>query len=183
MRGRRFHLYLPVMNEIPPGERDSFSRTSGREMAETLRSVLEDQEERKRIRGHTPGPPSSRSALREWAILAVLAGVSAYLWLASPCWLRPAGPEPPDPARIEAGMRIEMSLLAHRVQTFQEREARLPNSLLELGEPLAEIRYERLSASEFALRMEGRGIEVEYSSRQTLQAFLDGARTTVLGGR
>lgn len=117
-----------------------------------------------------------------WLVFVLLCIVSGYLWLGSPAFLRPA-PPPPLPARlVEAGLRVEVTLQAMRVNAYRDREGSLPVSLAEAGNPSTTVRYVRDDDQGYQLSADQGEVHVAYSSGESLEAFLGNAREVILGG-
>jgi hypothetical protein len=177
---------FPVMASLDSTPKESLSRATGRDFAEALDEVIRDQEEKSRARrgpGGSSGGRRERSALKAWLTLLAAAAVSLTFWLGSPTWLQPTPLSRATPQAAEAGLRVEVYHQAMRIQAFAQREGRLPGVLTELGPPPPGMGYERLSPREFLLWMEARGIRVDYSSSESLEAFLGDARQTIMGER
>jgi hypothetical protein len=177
---------FPVMTTPDPNRRESPPRATGREFAEALDEVIRDQDKKAQARGRREGDSGGRkkpSPPRAWLTLLGASVLSLFLWLGSPAWLGP-GPLPQAPPRVvEAGLRVEVHSQAMRLQGFLQREGRLPGALTELGPPPPGMGYERLSPREFRLWMESGEIRVDYSSSESLEAFLGDARRTIVGVR
>jgi hypothetical protein len=111
--------------------------------------------------------------------IAVLTGVSTAL-LAGSAWLlvtRPAwflDPPPPTPSEEvrEASLRLTMVREANRLAQFRIEKNRLPESLVELGSPVAGIEYERRGDSVFVLRAQLGSREITMASTDSVAGFL-----------
>lgn len=168
------------MKESPGPSRPG--RVSGKDMADALADVLQEQSEKARRR-EEQGPRRKRSASSgKWVALVSLSIFSGYLWIGSPSWLQPAPPEPISPALVDAGIRMEIFDQALLVEDFRDREGRLPNSLSEAGDPFSEVDYVRGDGQTYRFTAAGTSGTVEYSSTDSLELFLGDAPRVIRGG-
>lgn len=156
--------------------------SSGSEIADALADVLQDQARHAEARERAE-VPRDRSSPLHWVVLAVLFAFNAYLWLASPEWLQPEPPPEPSLELEEAGLRIEMYMQAARIEAFREAEGRLPATLLEAGEPIEDIEYERIDARTYQLRAASERMSLEYVSTDRLETLLANAREVIRRAR
>lgn len=149
---------------------------SGRDTRDTLEQVLREIEDREKRR--TERQERSSQASLPILVLA-LSAVSLYLWVAEPAWLQAAPFPEPDPAHMEAGLRMDIFTVALRVEDFRTERGRLPTDLSEALESPGEvggIQYRRLSPSLFQLEGEREGIRIFYQSDSSLRELVGDAR-------
>lgn len=157
-------------------------RVSGKEMADALADVLQEQTKKADV-WRSPGRHGGerKSSLITWVVLLLLLGGSGYVWFGSPAWLA-AGPPPIPPTLVEAGLRIEIFQEALRVEDFLQAEGRLPKDLTEAGDPYAGVEYQQVDPATYRLALAGpRGV-VEYVSTDSLELFLGDAEQVIRTG-
>jgi hypothetical protein len=107
-------------------------------------------------------------------LLILLLGVSGYLWLSPPAWIRPQPIPVPPPAVREAGKRFSMILQAQRIEHFRLLKGRLPTTLAEAGEPIEGIDYAVLTGATYSLQS-ARDPALRYVSTDSLNKFVGGS--------
>lgn len=164
----------------PGSRRRPHAVNGGVDRYEALLEVLEQQAERA---SHEPGAPV-RSHGGRWRgiVLAVLVGVTAWVWIAPPAWLVPPGPGPAPIEEEEAALRFRMYLQAQRIRSFELSRGRLPATLEEAGEAAEGLEYELVAPGIYALTGETERLRITYRSDAPLKewvgsggAILDGA--------
>ncbi|MEP7325834.1 MAG: hypothetical protein ABI836_07800 [Gemmatimonadota bacterium] len=157
----------------PPPDPRSESRKLVAEYEQTLKSVKEQHQ----VAHDTLG---RRRRFRRAAFLGLALGITAYLSLMPPAWLKPTPVPPPTPAVRSASDHFAIYLQAQRIETFRNSRGRLPSTIEEAGEPIPGIRYQPYSDGSYALAS-NRDSTIRYSSHDSLGTFL-GESLTLLGG-
>ncbi|MDX1674329.1 MAG: hypothetical protein R3314_05935 [Longimicrobiales bacterium] len=106
-----------------------------------------------------------------WPV-AVLAVITAWLWLFPPGFLRLEPPPPQPIEQEEAALRFTMYVQAQRIKTFREETGRLPETLDEAGEPLPGMQYTRLHQELYQLTGATDRITLTYRSDLPLDEFV-----------
>ncbi len=186
MRSTGVPHYIPAMNAKNTPKRSGADPVSGREMADALADVLQEQKEKVAKRKEAPTRPENKTSPAVWVAFALFTAISAYVWFGSPAWLS-ADPDPVPPSLAEAGLKMEVFYQAVLVEDFLEAEGRLPNDLAEAGDPFSEVEYVKIDARTYRLALAGlgeaSGVEVEYLSTDPLDSFLgDAPRRIRMGG-
>jgi len=153
-------------------------------MADALAEVLKDQTakaETRKVAEAKKKTKRKKTSPLAWVALIVFAGLSGYVWFGSPTWLE-SDPPPISPALSDAGLRLEVFQQALRIEEFREVEGRLPEDLAEAGDPFTEVEYERLGDDRYRLAYSGPLGAVEYSSTDSLDAFLGNALQVIRQG-
>lgn len=157
--------------------------SSDRERERAVLEVLRLQREREaaqafqRLRWERERRRKRGLGLRHAVFLLALVG-TVYVFSGSPLWLQ-APPPGPSVEHLDASLRLSLYLQGQRVETFRQREGRLPESLAEVGGGFPEIRYSRTDRGTYHLAgvTETHTVFYSSSSRQTAAEFLDGYET------
>ncbi len=155
---------LPSMGENQIDESGATSPPPSSEYGDVLSDVLKDQARRTQRRRATDLSPG-RSRLHG-AVPPVLAFVSIWLWAFPPAGILPDVPSIP-PADQEAGLRMEMFILAGDIEQYQAENGHLPKDLQEVGDSPDGVGYAALTGSVFRLRGQTADITVEFTSTQS----------------
>ena len=158
-----------------PPDGPAASSTDRREAM--LAEVLRDTALRDTTRHSGRAPPTTTPG--RLAVAAVLVIVAAWVWLAPPAFLRAAPGPAPDPARVEAGLRLAVALQAERLLAHRVEARRLPDYLREVGATLPGLDYRRIDGGTFLLRARSGPVVVEYRSDESLPDFLAPALRTL----
>lgn len=151
-------------------------------MADALAEVLKDETAKAETRqAAAKKKKKKKTAPVTWLALLVFTVLSGYVWLGSPSWLE-SGPPPVPPTLSDAGLRLEVFRQALLVEEFKEAQGRLPQDLAEAGDPFSEVDYERLDDGTYRLAFSGPFGSVEYSSGDSLDAFLGNALQVIRQG-
>lgn len=127
--------------------------------------ALEEAEREKRKQGRQ----------RYWPV-AVLAVITAWLWLFPPAFLRLEPPPPQPVEQEEAALRFTVYVQAQRIRAFHQETGRLPETLDEAGEPLPGMQYTRLHEDLYQLTGATDRVTLTYRSDLPLDEFIgDGA--------
>lgn len=175
------HYFFSMSKQQNPKGSGS-DRVSGKEMADALADVLQEQSKKSDGRQSSGGSGGKKkTSPAAWILLVLFSVFSGYIWLGSPSWLA-SGPPPPPPALVEAGIRLEIFQEALLVEDFLNAEGRLPEDLNEAGDPYAEVEYQQVDPTTYRLALAGPEGIVEYVSRDSLELFLGDAEMVIRTG-
>lgn len=120
--------------------------------------------------------PGMRHAVFLVALLA-----SIWIFAGGPFWLQPPPAPPPSAAHLDASLRLALYLQGQQIESFRQREGRLPDDLDEVGSAFPHIRYFRTERGTFHLTgvTDDRTLFYSSSLSQTAKEFLDGAETRI----
>lgn len=163
-----------------PSERPTVS--SGDEAAQVVREVLEDQAERK-ARQREAGKRKPKKRLLPLPLVALFWGAACLVvWVGTPEFLLPEPLPEPSPARIEAGLRMEMLTLVSEINQFRTETGRVPESLDRVTEePPPYLRYAPLPPDSYRLTGSRGGAEIVYQSGTPIEEFRGNAREIIQG--
>jgi hypothetical protein len=161
----------------PPGSPAS----SGSEIADALADVLEHTAKRAEAEASAE-KPRDRSSAFHWFGLGILTAISAYLWFGAPDWIQPEPPPPPTVQLEEAGLRLNLYLQAMRIERFRTAEGRLPASLVEAGDPISNIEYQRMDEGTYHLSGTSDNMVLGFTSTEPLETLLTDAMAVIRGG-
>lgn len=156
-----------------PGKRRAASVPGGSDRYEALLEVLEHQAgQAEESRTAPPGYREADGARTKYVVLAGLALVSAWLWLAPPSWIGVAQPEPRPIVEEEAALRFAMYVQAQRIKAFRLGTGRLPREIEEAGPPLPGMSYRLIDAETYELHGATDRFALTYRSDHSLQEFV-----------
>ncbi len=112
------------------------------ERARVLAAFIRDQEERAEAAREAEARRHRRDRVRRGVLLATWAAV-AYVWVASPSWLRVPPPAQPTTMEETRSLRLNLFLQAQKIEAYREKRGRLPWVLSEAGPPFPGIEYHR----------------------------------------
>lgn len=160
-----------------PGKKRSVS--SGDEAARAVREVLEDQAERKARQKQASRLKKKR--LLPLPLVATLWGVACLVvWVATPEFLLPESLPEPSPARIEAGLRMEMLSLVEEINEFRDETGTVPENLELVSEdPSPFLRYTPLPPESYRLTGTRGETEIVYQSGTPVEEFRGDARDII----
>lgn len=166
------------MSEDPsPPRRPPSAADRAKEVAELLRTIQQDAEEREFVR-LDPGPPP-RSPI--WYLALALAVVlNLWIWIDRPAWLVGATPTQVAELQREQALRFQMYLQGQRIEAFRVDNGDLPGSLEEAGPPVPGIRYQRSGLRSWEILGESEGLRLILRGSQEMDEFL-GPYETLLG--
>lgn len=120
--------------------------------------------------------PGVRHALFVLALIG-----TALVFSGGPLWLQ--GPPPPAPSaeHLDASLRLALYLQGQQIESFREREGRLPEGLHEVGGTFPQMRYSRTERGTYHLAAvtESRTLFYSSSLKQTAHEFLGGAEVRI----
>lgn len=134
-------------NKDLPVTRKDLSNDKERNRA--IEEVLRDQARREVLRDVAYRQPGSSFRTRIAAALLATAALAA--WVFPVPRLKPDIPFPIQPADELTGLRIATYIEAQQVEAFRQKSGRLPDVLIETGEPMPGMTYERLDARTYRL--------------------------------
>lgn len=88
--------------------------------------------------------------IRHAVFLLALIG-TIWVFAGGPLWLQPPPPPPPSAQHLDASLRLALYLQGQQIESFREREGRLPEGLNEIGSPFPQIRYSRTDRGTYHL--------------------------------
>ena len=153
-----------------PLDRDRDNLSDDKERNRILEDVLRDQARREVLRDVAYRRPSA--SLRTRIAAAVLSVVALTLWFFRIPGLSPEIAFPLPPAEEEVGLRLAAYVQAQQVETFRQTNGRLPDLLLETGEPMPGMSYERVNSYTYRLTGMTERDTVEWMSSDSLPALL-----------
>lgn len=166
------------MSRTNPADRGSSRRAGpvqgGADRYEALLEVLEQQAARV---PDEDGPPPGRRG-RSVAV-AVLAVITAWLWLMPPTWLVPPAPPPRPLAEEEAALRFTMYLQAQRIRVYELEHGELPATLTDAGEPAEGLSYDVLAPGLYELVGTTDRLRLTYRSDEPLRDWATGGAPLV----
>ncbi len=139
-----------------------------RALAEAYRDLIKEEAERQAT--EAAPPPRPRPSVKPF-LAVLLVGAAAYLWLASPVWLKSETPSEPRVVR-EASLRLAMYVLAQRIEQFRLTNQRLPTALAELGHNGEGIAYQPFDSTSYELRGRQGEINLTWNSTEPLATFV-----------
>lgn len=169
------------MNDEP----SPIQSSSGQEATDALRAVLVQEAEQRQRQDEVPLQPKRRSRAPEVAAV-VLTLVLASVWVAPPDSLQPRPIPPLPPIVQEAGLRMDVYMVAVQILQFQSRTGRLPAMMEEaLSDPWQADRFEYAVMGEgiFKLTAARGNHVVVYSSDQSLAEFVNDAQIVLEGAK
>ena len=134
-------------NENLPISRKDLS--NDKERSKVIEDVLRDQARREVLRDVAYRRPTA--SFRARIAAAVLAIVALAAWVFPVPGLKPDIAFPIQPADELTGLRVATYIQAQQVEAFRQRSGRLPDVLLETGEPIPGMTYQRLDARTYRL--------------------------------
>ncbi len=98
-------------------------------------------------------------------------------------WIQPEPPPPPTVQLEEAGLRLNLYLQAMRIEGFRVDEGRLPESLVEVGDPIDNIDYQRIDEQTYHLSGTSDNMVLGFTSTEPLETLLSDAMVVIRRGR
>lgn len=153
--------------------------SSGDETARAVRDVLEDQADRKARQKDASRRKKKR--LLPLPLVATFWGVACLVvWVATPEFLLPEPLPEPSPARIEAGLRMEMLGLVQEINEFRDETGTVPESLELISEDRSPyLRYTPLPPTSYRLTGARAETEIVYQSGTPVEEFRGNAREVI----
>ncbi|MDX1566576.1 MAG: hypothetical protein R3223_02175 [Longimicrobiales bacterium] len=118
--------------------------------------------------------------IRHVVFLLALVG-TVWVFTGGGLWLQPPPPPPPSAQHLDASLRLALYLQGQQIESFREREGRLPEDLDEIGASFPEIRYSPTNRGTYHLTAVTESRTVFYSSTLagTVDQFLGSAEERI----
>ncbi len=149
--------------------------------ARALAEVLRDQAERAEAALEAEERRDQRARVRR----GVLTGtwlVVAWVWLATPSWLR-VDPPPPPPVAAEAqSLRLNVFLQSQAIEAYRLERGRLPFVLQEAGPPFRGMEYRRFDSRSYEVEGRSDRVILRYHSDQPSMEFVGAAAALLATG-
>lgn len=152
------------------------------ERARALAEVLRDQTERAEALRLSEERKSRRHRVRRGALIATWAAV-AYVWLATPSWLRVEQPPVPTVAEEARSLRLNVFLQSQAIEAYRLERGRLPFVLQEAGPPFRGMDYLRRDSRSYELHGRSERVLLRYNSEQPALDFVGGSADLVTSPR
>jgi hypothetical protein len=160
------------MVDQPPEPVDAPRRLSDEaERARAVAEVLRDQEERAEVARAAEARREVRTRSRRGALVVAWVAI-AYVWLASPSWLRVEPPRPQSVTDEARSLRLNIFFQSQKIEAYREARGRLPYVLEEAGPPFGGIEYRRKDGRYYELRGESERVHQRYESERPAIDFL-----------
>ena len=167
-----------------PGSRPGESKGTKEALLDALQESVQDARAREEVVAeHRRRGLRKRSSpvIVASAVIAVL--VAAWLLLARPDWVFPAGTPVQSVQQLEAGLRIGLFLEARQVHDFTSRTGRPPRTLEEAGVPSSGSAYTLQPDGRWSLEASQHGVRMRVNRDDDLSTFLRPSFTAIRGGR
>lgn len=166
-----------MSDATPPPSRRQSRADRAKEVAQLVRSIQEQAEEKEFIR-LAPGPPP-RSPVW-YAVLVLLVVLNGWVWIERPAWLVGERPSVQSPEERERALRFHMYVQGQKIEAFRRAEGRLPASIEEAGTPVPGTRYQPSGLRSWEILGEEGTLRLLLRSSQPADDFL-GAYEPLLG--
>lgn len=171
------------MSQPPPDPAQPARYVSEEQVrARALAEVLREQEAREQAALHAEERRARRVRVRRHALVATW-GVVAWIWLASPSWLRVSPPPRPSVAEEAESLRLHVFLQSQAIEAYRERAGRLPYVLQEAGPPFRGLEYRRHDSRTYELQARSERVLLRYRSEQPPLDFLGQAGDALIPPR
>ncbi|MDP2955259.1 MAG: hypothetical protein Q8N53_02460 [Longimicrobiales bacterium] len=170
------------MTDQPPKPVDPVRYVSEEQVrARALADVLRDQAERVETARLAVERLQERARKRRGVLIAAWVGI-AYVWLATPSWLRVEPPPEPTVAQEARSLRLHVFLQSQAIEAYRLQRGRLPYVLQEAGPPFRGLEYRRFDSRSYELQGRGRRVILRYHSEQPALDFVGEAADVLSGG-
>jgi len=172
------------MTDQPPPEPVEPVRYVSEEQvrARALAEVLRDQAERAEAALAAEEGRERRARIRRGALVGTWA-VIAWVWVATPSWLRVEPPPKPAVATEAQSLRLNVFLQSQAIEAYRLQRGRLPFVLQEAGPPFRGMEYRRFDSRSYELQGRSERVILRYHSDQPVQEFVGGAAALLAPGR
>lgn len=150
------------------------------ERARALAEVLRDQAERETTALRNEERRRKRARVRRAALVGTWMAV-AYVWLATPSWLRIEPPPVPTVAEEAQSLRLNVFLQSQAIEAYRQQRGRLPYVLQEAGPPFRGMEYRRHDSRTYELQGRTDRVILRYHSDQPSLDFV-GTSADLLSG-
>ena len=138
-------------------------------MAQLLRTIQEQAEEREFVRLQ-PGPPP-RSPVW-YVVLVVLLLLNGWIWVDRPARLVGEAPPTWSEAERERALRFHLYVQGQKLEAYRAEHGRLPEVLDDAGTPLPGIRYQAAGSRSWELLGESGQVRILLRASQPMGEFL-----------
>jgi len=164
------------MTDQPPPEPVDPVRyvSEEQERARALAEVLRDQAARAEAALETEDRRDRRDRLRRGVLMGTWLGV-AWVWLATPSWLRVEPPPKPSVATEAQSLRLNVFLQSQAIEAYRLQRGRLPFVLQEAGPPFRGMEYRRFDSRSYEVQGRSDRVILRFHSDQPPMEFVGGA--------
>lgn len=150
------------------------------ERARALAEVLRDQAERADVARDSEERRERRRRIRRGALITTWVAV-AYVWIATPSWLRVEAPPEPTVAEEAQALRVNVFLQTQAIEAYVLERGRLPYVLQEAGPPFRGMEYRRRDSRTYDLQGRTDRVILRYSSQESPFSFVGTAADFLSG--
>jgi hypothetical protein len=150
-----------------------------KERLRALADVLREQAARVEAARLAEARRYRRARIRRRTLVATWVGV-AYVWLATPSWLRIQPPPTPTVGEEAQSLRVSVFLQSQAIEAYRLERGRLPYVLQEAGPPFRGMEYRRRDSRTYELHGRSDRVILRYSSEQPPLDFVGGASDRLL---
>lgn len=163
------------MTDQPPKPVDPARYVSDEHVrARALAEVLRDQVERAEAARDAEERRGKHTRIRRGVLVGAWV-LAAYVWLASPSWLRVEPPPMPTVAVEAQSLRLNVFLQTQAIEAYRSERGRLPFVLQEAGPPFRGMEYRRFDSRSYQLQGRSDRVILRYHSDQPPMEFVAGA--------
>jgi hypothetical protein len=172
------------MTDQPPPEPVDPVRYVSEEQARAraLAEVLRDQAARAEAALDAEERRDQRARVRR-GVLAGIWVVVAWVWLATPSWLRVEPPPKPTVATEAQSLRLNVFLQSQAIEAYRLQRGRLPFALQEAGPPFRGMEYRRFDSRSYEVQGRSNRVILRYHSDQPAMEFVGSAADLVATGQ
>jgi hypothetical protein len=132
---------------------------------------LRDQAERADVSRHVGERRARRHRVRRTALVVTWVAV-AYVWIATPSWLRVEAPPEPTVAEEARSLRVNVFLQTQAIEAYRIHRGRLPYVLQEAGPPFRGMEYRRRDSRSYDLQGRTDRVILRYTSLESPFSFV-----------
>jgi len=172
-----------MTDQPPPEPVDSIRYVSEEQVrARALAAVLRDQADRAEAALEADERRDRRARFRRGVLIGIWA-VVAWVWLATPSWLRVQPPPKPTVAAEAQSLRLNVFLQSQAVEAYRLQRGRLPFVLQEAGPPFRGMEYRRFDSRSYEVQGRSDRVILRYHSDQPAMEFVGGAADLLATGQ
>jgi hypothetical protein len=150
------------------------------ERARVLAEVLRDHALRADVARHTEGRRERRRRVRRGVLVVTWMAV-AYVWIATPSWLRVEAPPEATVAEEARSLRVNVFLQTQAIEAYRMERGRLPYVLQEAGPPFRGMEYWRRDSRSYDLQGRSDRVILRYTSQESPFSFVGTAADFLVG--
>ena len=170
------------MSDQPPQPVEQARYVSEEQVrARALAEVLREQDARTQASLKAEARRAHTMRIRRGALIATWVMV-AWIWVASPSWLRVPSPPLPTVAAEAEALRLHVFLQSQAIEAYRERSGRLPYVLQEAGPPFRGLEYRRHDSRTYELQGRSERVLLRYHSEQPALDFVGEAADRLVSG-